>query len=213
MANQTERGATSVLKTENYQWIPFPIPGATGNLEAAILNADIELGAIVAVLRMPPGARIPAHYHKQSREEFYVLEGDFINKGETYAAGAFFAVRPLDVHGPHETQNGCLLMFMQSTEVDPTDFFIDENDSANRRQFRVEFQFHDALPMPLIEKEYERLDELKADGIFIALDLKPDKSGGTLQMRGRSKDEVEIAVQSLPLYPFADWSIFDEPTR
>ena len=130
MANQTERGATSVLQTESYQWIPFPIPGATGNLEAAILNADIELGAIVAVLRMPPGARIPAHYHKQSREEFYVLEGDFINKNQVYAAGAFFAVKLFDVHGPHETKTDCLLMFMQSTEVDPTDFFIDESDEA-----------------------------------------------------------------------------------
>lgn len=64
MTNQIAQGASQILQTENYQWIPFPIPGATGNLGAAILNADIALGAILAVLRMPPGARIPAHYHQ-----------------------------------------------------------------------------------------------------------------------------------------------------
>lgn len=130
MANQTEKGATTVVQNNQYQWQPFPIPGATGDLTAAVLNANIEQGAVVAILKLPAGARIPAHYHKESHETFFVLDGDFINKGVAYQPGAFFAVKPLDVHGPHETRTGCTLMFMQSSQVDPTDFFIDENEPA-----------------------------------------------------------------------------------
>jgi quercetin dioxygenase-like cupin family protein len=126
MSHQTEKGATTIVQSENYSWILFPIPGATGDLQAVLLNTDVTQGPVTAILKMPAGSRIPAHYHKKSTESFYVLEGDFINKGTEYGAGAFFAVKPLDIHGPHETKNGCTIMFLQSTEVDPEDFFIAE---------------------------------------------------------------------------------------
>jgi hypothetical protein len=42
---------------------------------------------------------------------------------------------------------------------------------------------------------------------FVSLDLKPGATGGTLQMRGQSTEQTETGVQSLPLYPFARWTI------
>ena len=71
----------------------------------------------------------------------------------------------------------------------------------------IEFVFREMPPEHLIEKEYERLDELKAEGVFVSLQLKADQSGGVLQMHGRSMKEIEEAVSSLPLYPFAEWKI------
>ena len=82
------------------------------------------------------------------------------------------------------------------------------NDEA--RPFRVEFEFCEMPPMALIEKEYARLDQLKAEGVFVSLNLKPDTSGGTLRMRGRSRNEVDAAIRSLPLYPFAQWTVTEE---
>lgn len=82
--------------------------------------------------------------------------------------------------------------------------------NAATQPFRVEFKFNQAPPINLVKKEYERLDELKTEGTFVSLDLKPDKSGGILEMRGQSKDDVQKAIETLPLYPYADWHVYDE---
>lgn len=119
-------GATAVLTPPDYAWGPFPIPGHTGELNAAFLNRDLASGPITAALRMAPGARIPAHVHHRTTEAFLVTEGDFINAGTTYGPGAFFRVSPGTVHGPHETRGGCTIVFLQSVEVDPSDFHIAE---------------------------------------------------------------------------------------
>jgi quercetin dioxygenase-like cupin family protein len=119
-------GATTTLTRADYDWMPFPIPGSQGDIAAAFLNRDLGAGPIVAAMAMKPGARIPAHIHRRSTETFLVIEGDFINAGESFGPGAFFTVKPGEVHGPHETQAGCTIVFMQSEEVDPSDFFIAE---------------------------------------------------------------------------------------
>ena len=119
-------GATLVVDGKTSDWIDFPIPGATGQLTATILNRDAALGPTMVTLRMAPGAHIPAHYHKQTVETFVVTGGEFINAGVTYGPGAFFAIAPGDVHGPHDTVVGCELVFVQTKEVDPSDFFVAE---------------------------------------------------------------------------------------
>jgi quercetin dioxygenase-like cupin family protein len=116
----------TVLTRDAYAWAPFPIPGHIGDLKAAFLNRDLTRGPIVAAMTMAPGARIPAHVHRRATETFLVIEGDFIEAGEPHGPGAFFAIAPGDVHGPHETTGGCTVVFMQSVEVDPTDFEIAE---------------------------------------------------------------------------------------
>lgn len=116
--------AATILIRDHYDWGPFPIPGHRGDLKAAFLNRDLARGPIVAAMTMAPGAHIPAHIHRRATETFLVLEGDFIEAGVEYGAGAFFSVAPGEVHGPHETAGGCTVVFMQSAEVDPTDFEI-----------------------------------------------------------------------------------------
>ena len=128
MANSTNLGATTVQLSSDYQWFDFPIPGHTGDLKAAFLNRDVAAGPVVAMLKMGPGAVIPAHFHERTTEMFWVAEGDFINKGTSYSAGAVFTVAPGDIHGPHTTADGCTLYFAQAVEVDPTDFFIAEDN-------------------------------------------------------------------------------------
>ncbi len=119
-------GATLVVDGGAAEQQPFPIPGATDGLTATILNRDPALGPTMVALHMPAGARIPAHYHERTIETFVVTRGDFINAGVSYGAGTFFAIAPGDVHGPHETRDGCEIVFVQTQEVDPTDFFIAE---------------------------------------------------------------------------------------
>ena len=119
-------GASAILRSTEYAWMDLPVPGHTGELTAAVLNRDLRLGPFMAEMRMAPGSRIPAHYHERTTEAFLVLEGEFINAGLTYGPGTFFAVAVGDVHGPHETETGCTLLFVQPVEVDPTDFYTAE---------------------------------------------------------------------------------------
>jgi quercetin dioxygenase-like cupin family protein len=113
-----------IISTESPS-IPFPIPGATADkLFAQILNQDLTFGPVFAILEMKPGAHIPAHIHHATEEQHYVLEGDFINDGIAYGPGAFFSHDKGQRHGPHSTENGCKLIFIQPHEVDPSDFEI-----------------------------------------------------------------------------------------
>ncbi len=120
------KGATAILTKQDYVWGPFPIPGSSGDIQAAFLNRDLTAGPIVAEMKMAPGARIPAHLHHRTTEAFLVTEGEFINAGTPYGPGAFFTVSPGTVHGPHDSPKGCSIVFVQSVEVDPSDFEIAE---------------------------------------------------------------------------------------
>lgn len=115
----------NIIKSNENGFVPFPIPGATSDkLFARLLNLDTKYGPVFAVLKMEAGAFIPAHIHHKTEEQHYVLDGDFINDGVSYEAGAFFSHDKGQVHGPHSTKNGCTLIFIQPAEVDPTDFEI-----------------------------------------------------------------------------------------
>lgn len=119
-------GATTITTPTDYAWFPFPIPGATGDISAAFLNRDLAAGPVAVAMRMAPGAPIPAQVHDRANEAFMVIEGVFVNAGTAYPPVSFFTVKPGEVHGPHETESGCMIVFMQSIEVDPTDFRIAE---------------------------------------------------------------------------------------
>lgn len=117
----------NIINTVDSPSIPFPIPGATADkLFVQLLNQNLAFGPVFAILEMKPGAYIPAHIHHATAEQHYVLEGDFVNDGITYGPGAFFSHDKGQKHGPHSTQNGCKLIFIQPAEVDPSDFEIAE---------------------------------------------------------------------------------------
>ncbi|MCR6666704.1 MAG: cupin domain-containing protein [Methyloversatilis sp.] len=58
------------------------------------------------------------HLHTEADEVAYVLDGEFIENGRRYGPGAVFAAPAGTVHGPHETDTGCTVMFMLSKTLD-----------------------------------------------------------------------------------------------
>lgn len=116
-----------ILNVTDVQEIPFPIPGATPEgVAAKILNVDVAEGAPTNIIIIKAGATIPAHYHKNTAETHYVLEGDFINAGITYGPGSFFTHAAGVIHGPHGSKNGCSVLTIQPSSVDASDFYTAE---------------------------------------------------------------------------------------
>lgn len=107
--------------------VPFSIPGATPDgTRAKLLNLNLQFGSPTAIIYLKPGAHIPAHFHKNTSEAHYVLEGDFIEAGVSYGPGAYFSHTAGTVHGPHSSKNGCAILTIQSAAVDASDFHIAE---------------------------------------------------------------------------------------
>lgn len=57
---------------------PFEIPGARGDFRIQILNEDTARGVVTSIVHLPPGGRIPAHFHRAGAEMHYVLDGDLL---------------------------------------------------------------------------------------------------------------------------------------
>src|SRR5437660_10942790 len=52
-------------------------------------HGNAESGQVV-LTRMAPGAVIPEHWHSETDETVFVLDGDFIEAGVTYGPGTLF---------------------------------------------------------------------------------------------------------------------------
>lgn len=98
------------LKASDVESIPAPFPNIKGVATLKILNSDQSLGPAVALLTMEPGCEIPRHVHERTTEMLYVLEGDFIENGVPYPPGTEFNAKPMSVHGPQGTKNGCVAL-------------------------------------------------------------------------------------------------------
>lgn len=120
-------GANVAFDTNGVGVVPFPIPGATpGGVLGKLLNLDPSKGMIATMIRIEPGARIPAHFHLLGAESHFVVEGDFVENGVAFGPGAFFTHPKGAVHGPHESRTGCWVLTVQEAFVDPAapDFHI-----------------------------------------------------------------------------------------
>lgn len=115
-----------VLRPTDLPFEPFTIPGFSGDTRAAFPNVDLARAPFIALLTMAPGALLRKHYHQRATEAVYVVEGTLINAGEALPAGSFLVHAPGTWHGPHATETGCTLMFIQSPGVGPDDsVFVD----------------------------------------------------------------------------------------
>jgi len=116
-----------VVKSSDVGSVNLPFPGYTGDIKIKLLNGDYALGPSMILIRMEPGAFIPAHLHKKATEVLCILDGDFINENKAYGSGDFVHSRPGTVHGPHTTKEGCsfLALYTANTgEADPSDFVL-----------------------------------------------------------------------------------------
>lgn len=95
-------------------WSPLDFPGVW----LRVLHADPHTGAMTVLTRMAPGAVIPAHLHTKADETVYVLDGDFVEDGQSHGPGNFFAGKAGVAHGPHTTVGGCTVLTTFSAGLD-----------------------------------------------------------------------------------------------
>lgn len=95
-------------------WRPLDFPG----VEIKELIVEPAVGATTVLTRLAPGAEIPRHSHTHADEFVYVLEGVFIEDDEAFAAGSCFYGAHGTPHGPHRTDEGCVVLTRFSAELD-----------------------------------------------------------------------------------------------
>lgn len=116
-----------VVQAASLAFQSFNIPGFPGDTRAALANMDVSKAPFIALLDMAPGAVLKRHWHQRSLEAVYVVSGTMINGGERLEAGSFLVHGPGTWHGPHATDEGCRLMFIQYPGVGPEDSVFDED--------------------------------------------------------------------------------------
>ena len=102
------------LHADSVAWSPLDFPGVS----LRVLHTDPDTGATSVLTRMAPGAVIPAHLHTRADETVYVLEGDFVEDGQSHGPGSFFAGKAGVPHGPHSTVGGCTVLTAFSATLD-----------------------------------------------------------------------------------------------
>lgn len=104
----------SVKHVDQQEWKSSDFAGVT----IKVLNTNPNTGGLTVLTRLEPGAEIPAHHHENSDEVVYVLEGDFIEDGQTYGPGTLFFAARGSIHGPHRTHRGCVVLTQFSKTLD-----------------------------------------------------------------------------------------------
>src|SRR6266496_1312496 len=95
-------------------WTALDVPGVA----IKILHTDAATGASTVLTRIGPGAIIPQHRHTKADETVYVIEGDFVEDGQSYGPGSFFAGSAGTNHGPHSSTGGCIVLTRFSAALD-----------------------------------------------------------------------------------------------
>jgi quercetin dioxygenase-like cupin family protein len=110
------------LAADDVTPVPFVIPAAQGDFRIQVLNQDAGRGVVTSIVHMPPGGRIPAHFHLAGAEMHFVLAGDFVEGGERLGPGAFLTHPAGVVHGPHESVGGALVLTVQQWQSQDGEF-------------------------------------------------------------------------------------------
>jgi hypothetical protein len=117
----------TIVLPKDLDFRPFSLPGFCGDLKAAFVNTDLDKAPFIALLRMAPGAVLARHFHTRQIEAVYVVDGIMINDGAPLPAGSTLLHAPGVVHGPHTTETGTTLVFIQYGGVGPEDsVFVDD---------------------------------------------------------------------------------------
>lgn len=103
------RGVVALVRGSNRNWTATPYDGVS----IARLYEDPVRGELASLMRMTPGARIPAHHHA-GIEHCYVLEGDLVFDDHTLTAGDYSAGSTEKVHPTATTTRGCLLFLVHN---------------------------------------------------------------------------------------------------
>jgi anti-sigma factor ChrR (cupin superfamily) len=96
-----------VVRAGEGEWRPTEDDGVSYKL----LFVDRERATVTTLVRMEPGARIPAHRHL-GLEQCLVLEGDLRSGGTRMSAGDFNCSLPGSVHDELTTKGGALFLIV-----------------------------------------------------------------------------------------------------
>ncbi len=102
------------VHADDIGWNPARFPGVS----LKILHENPESGASLVLRRLEPNAVIPKHYHTEADETVYVLQGDFVEDGQTHGVGHVFFGKAGIPHGPHTTVNGSIVLTLFSAKLD-----------------------------------------------------------------------------------------------
>ena len=106
-ASSKESSGFIIVRASEGEWRPTADPGVSFKL----LFVDREHATVTTLVRMEPGARIPAHRHL-GLEQCLVLEGDLNSGGIEMSAGDFNCSMPGSVHDELTTKGGALFIII-----------------------------------------------------------------------------------------------------
>ncbi|HEX9820946.1 MAG TPA: cupin domain-containing protein [Methylomirabilota bacterium] len=100
----TESRTAVVVRSGEDSWRASKIPGASYKL----LRRNAETGESTALVRLEPGARVPAHTHPAG-EEVFVVEGDLLIGRDRLTAGDYLYTPPDGKHAA-SSAGGCVFL-------------------------------------------------------------------------------------------------------
>jgi anti-sigma factor ChrR (cupin superfamily) len=107
----SSNGFTYVARDDGTGWQEIRVPGA----EFKLLSTDPKKGYAVALGRLRPNTRYPAHDHTFG-EDCLVLSGDLTINGQSLKAGDFHRAEAGTHHEENFSVNGCTILIVLSLE-------------------------------------------------------------------------------------------------
>ncbi len=104
-----ETDGVRYVRASGLEWEGSPIPG----FDAKLLAFDHGSRMKTQLVRLQPGAEVPAHLHTEV-EELYVLEGDLVVNDIVMQAGDYCRAEADSVHRLSRSPNGCLFLAISS---------------------------------------------------------------------------------------------------
>jgi len=112
---RSDYGKREVVRPGDQAFVPSPLPG----VERLMLEREGgEVARATTIVRYAPGSQFSSHVHGGG-EEFFVLDGTFIDEHGVYPAGTYVRNPPGSEHAPY-SENGCTL-FVKLMQFDPAD--------------------------------------------------------------------------------------------
>jgi anti-sigma factor ChrR (cupin superfamily) len=108
---QDSADAISIVRAHEGAWVRTPFPGVS----VKPLYVDPQSKLVTQLVRLAPGAYIPAHRHA-APEQCYVVEGDVRIGDDVFSPGDFSIASTKSMHGRVSSVQGCILVIVGSPE-------------------------------------------------------------------------------------------------
>lgn len=112
-----------VIKSEDYHWVPSPMPGVTRMM---LDRVGDEVARATSLVRYEPNSQFSPHSHGGG-EEILVLEGVFSDEHGDYPTGSYIRNPIGSQHTPHIGPEGALILVKlhQFDAADQAQFVLD----------------------------------------------------------------------------------------